>query len=133
MPLQVVVEAGGLVDGEATPGDEAAEHVRDHLLPTQGQGGGDLVGLILVDDGEAGLDEVTGGQGYQIRIEGRIQALVPHLGEEALRQFPREVLGEIAEPSLPARLFEAALAAPLRALRDRAFALARRIVRVDRG
>lgn len=83
---------------------------------------------VVQAEGAAGWLQVVHGGNVSNRIRGRRVG-----GEEALRQFPREVLGEIAEPSLPARLFEAALAAPLRALRDRAFALARRIVRVDRG
>lgn len=83
---------------------------------------------VLQAHGAAGWLQVVHGGNVSNRIRGRRVG-----GEEARRQFPREVLGDIAEPSLPARLFEAALAAPLRAGRDRAFALARRLVRVDRG
>ena len=76
--------------------------------------------------GAAGWLQVVHGGNVSNRIRGRRIG-----GDEARRQFPREVLGEIVEPSLPARLFEAALAVPFRTLRDRLFTLVRRIVRVD--
>jgi hypothetical protein len=82
---------------------------------------------VVQAQGPAGWLQVVHGGNVSNRIRGRRIG-----GEEARRQFPANVLGEIAEPSVTARLVEALLAAPARALRDRAFALARRIVRVDR-
>ncbi|HMO67998.1 MAG TPA: glycosyltransferase [Novosphingobium sp.] len=83
---------------------------------------------VIQAHGAAGWLQVVHGGNVSNRVRGRRVG-----GVEARRCFPAEVLGDIAEPSLAARLTETLLAAPARALRDRAFALARRIVPVDRG
>lgn len=81
---------------------------------------------VVQAHGAAGWLQVVHGGNVSNRIRGRRIG-----GDEARRQFPAGVLGKIAETSLPARLFEAVLAVPFRALRDRLFVFARRIVRVD--
>lgn len=82
---------------------------------------------VVQAEGPAGWLQVVHGGNVSNRVRGR------RVGrEEAVRQFPAEVLGEIADPSLVTRAMETLVIAPLRHARDRAFALARRIVRVDR-
>lgn len=83
---------------------------------------------VVQAQGPAGWLQVVHGGNVSNRVRGR------RIGpKEAGRQFPQSVLGAIATPSLPVRLAEALVLAPLRGARDHAFAFARRIVRVDGG
>lgn len=51
--------------------------------------------------------------------------------DKALGHFPAGLLDQVRNPSMPAVLFEGLVAAPLRTLRDTAFATVRKVVRVD--
>lgn len=82
---------------------------------------------VVQSEGAAGWLQVVHGGNVSNRVRGR------RVGkEEAFRQFPQEVLGDIADPSPATRAFETLIAGPLRYARDWAFARIRRKIRVDR-
>lgn len=83
---------------------------------------------VIQAEGPPGWLQVVHGGNVSNRIRGRRVG-----GAEASRQFPMAILGEIIDPSLPVRMAETLAFGPLRALRDHLFAVARRIVRVDRA
>ncbi|MCU0972082.1 MAG: hypothetical protein MUF57_09960, partial [Gammaproteobacteria bacterium] len=83
---------------DAHSGEQGAEHRRDHLLATEGEGCGDHVRLAGGEEGEGRLHELPGGWRD-----------VPEDGEGAREAVSRRVLGEPVRglrvgPDLPHRL-----------------------------
>ncbi len=85
--VQVIVEGRGLLGSHGHALEKLAEHAGDQALPAHRQGGGDHVGLVLVDEAEGGLGEIAGGQRHQIGIERLVEALLRDQGEEATGQI----------------------------------------------
>ena len=82
---------------------------------------------VIQAEGPGAWLQVVHGGNVSNKVRGRRVSRA-----EAARSFPAGIVAEVRDPGPVAALFESLLLAPARALRDRAFALARRIVPADR-